>query len=113
MSEIRTTNAVLRIVWDGKEIGPITTIAADRLRYEKTARVQGWKPLGEDSAFSNQTWIAFLAWTAAKRLGLLPADLTWEYFETHVEAFAPYEGDDSGDVVDPTPPGPGPEPSSS
>lgn len=110
VEEITNSNAVLWIVWDGQTIGPIRTIAADRLRYEMTAPRQGWLPLGTDSKFSGQIWTAFLAWAACKRLGLLPGELTWEQFYTRVEAI---ESEDDTDEVGPTQPGPGPEPSSS
>lgn len=110
MTSLRNSNAVLWIVWKGEQIGPITTIAADRLRYEMTAQRQGWKPLGNDPSFSGQIWAAFVAWTAAKRLKLLPTDLTWEEFSANVEGV---ETEDDDDDVDPTPPAPGPEPSSS
>lgn len=113
MSEVRNSNSVLWITWEGAQIGPIATTAADRLRYEMTAQRQGWMPLGSDPKFSGQIWAAFLAWSAAKRLGLLPGDLTWEYFSTHVEAIETEDDEASGNVVDPTPPGPGPGPSSS
>jgi hypothetical protein len=110
MPQLRNSNAVLWVIWHGEQIGPIATIAADRLRYEMTAPRQGWKPLGGDAEFSGQIWAAFVAWAAAKRLALLPADLTWEEFSNNVEAVEA-EGDDED--VDPTQPVPGPEPSSS
>lgn len=110
MGNVRNSNAVLWITWEGKQIGPIATIAADRLRYEMTAPRQGWMPLGNDPHFSGQIFAAFLGWTAAKRLKLLPADLKWEEFVQRVEAV---ETEDDTDDVDPTPPAPGPEPSSS
>ncbi len=107
---LRNSNAVMWIVWEGETIGPITTIAADRLRYEMTAPKQGWLPLGNDPNFSGQIWAAFVAWAAAKRLKLLPADLPWEQFWARVEGV---ESEDDVDDVDPTQPAAGHEPSSS
>lgn len=109
---IENSNPVLWIVWHGEEIGPIRTIAGDKQRYEMTAQRQGWRPLGNDPGFSQVTWIHFLAWAAAKRLHLLPTDLTWEEFSLNVEAVEPDE-QEPDDKVGPTDPAPGPESSSS
>lgn len=108
--EITTSNAIMWVVWEGRKIGPIRTIAADRLRYEMTAPRQGWMPLGADPKFSGQIWAAFVAWAACKRLGLLPDALTWEQFQARVEAV---ESEGDTEDVGPTQSGPGPEPSSS
>jgi len=108
MVTAQNSNAVVTVVWHGEAIGPLVTTAADRLRYETVAPRQGWMPLGKDPHFSTQIWAAFMGWAAAKRLGKIPSDVTWEKFAAEVEDI---DVEESTDDVDPTPEGPGPEPS--
>lgn len=107
MVTAQNSNAVVTVVWNGETIGPLVTNAADRLRYETVAPRQGWLPLGKDPHFSTQIWAAFMGWAAAKRLGKLPADLSWEKFSAEVEDI---DVSDTTDDVGPTngEPGTGP-----
>ena len=95
----QNSNAVVTVVWNGESIGPLVTTAADRLRYETVAPRQGWMPLGKDPHFSTQIWAAFMGWAAAKRLGKIPGDLTWEKFSAEVEDV---DVNEATDEVDPT-----------
>lgn len=79
----RNTNFRVRLVFDGVE-HEIQTIQADMLRYELTALRQKWPTLASDAP-AMVVMTSFLAWAAGKRLGLLPADLTWEAFSERVE----------------------------
>jgi hypothetical protein len=89
MSQIR-----LRVLWDGQQYDGITAITADQVRYERVARQQKW-PMPQSEELWPITYLVFLAWSAMKREGRIPAETTWEHFSEHVEDV---ESDNSEEV---------------
>lgn len=76
---------------DGKELGPIRIIHADKLNLERTARNRGW-----DVEKNFATTNAFLGWSAAKRAGEFTGSYE-EWLEQLVDVAV-----ERGDAVDPT-----------
>lgn len=95
------TNPYVNVVLaDGTEFG-VQAFNPDLVRYERTASKHGWPGPDKEPV----TWLTFLAWSAGRREKLIPADLSWETFntETCLQVSSP-----SATTVPPTPPGPDP-----
>jgi hypothetical protein len=73
----------------------------DLVRWEETAAAHKWKANGPANAPFK--WMAFLAWAAATRTGILPAGLTWEAFLANTAEAA--DATTAADTATPTRPG--------
>ncbi|MGQ4576146.1 hypothetical protein ACUH93_07040 [Dermabacteraceae bacterium P7006] len=69
--KIQRVHAVIEFN-DGRMIGPVRIILADKIQWSRTARVNNWDTQDETLI------LAFAAWHAAKRVGLI--DMTYEEF---------------------------------
>lgn len=67
------------LMLDGTELGPVVVIHADKVRWERTAKVNGWT--AEENA---QTLNAFITWAALSRAG--ETDLDYDEFVSQLEA---------------------------
>lgn len=100
------TPRVTVILDDGRTI-TVQARNPDYLRWDRTAAKHGW-PTMQKAPF---LWLTFIAWSAARREGLIPDAWTWEAFsETHALQVTA-AGDDEGVIegADPTLPGLGPD----
>lgn len=77
----------------------VTTIFADSVAYESTARKHGWGT-GSDAPLNT---IAFVCWHALRRTGDVPVTVTFEAFRDRIVQVRP-----EGSTDDPTPPAPRP-----
>ena len=76
---------------DGTAAEDVRVTLADKLQFERTARVKKW-----DAQENFFTFAAFVAWHATKREGL--HTLTWEQFEVEaLDATVKTEGDEDGE----------------
>lgn len=83
----------------------------DLVTWDRTRAKHKW-PKTEDAPF---LWLTFIGWSAARRTGAIPSELTYEAWEAstlNIEAVDadgnPLEDTDEDAVVDPTPLGPAP-----
>jgi hypothetical protein len=102
----------LRIYMDGRPPFDVTTRLADHNHWDMTRARHKW-PTVQDAPV---TWLAFMAWSAARRSGDL--DMTWEAFLDACEGVENLDQDETagGEVggeiaatVDPIPAEPGPD----
>ena len=77
--------------WDAQTLNP------DLMAYERTAVKHKW-PTPADAPVS---WLTFIAWSAGKREGHLPASMLWEQF-SQTECAEVSNADEAGTKVDPT-----------
>lgn len=79
----------------------VQALNPDLIRWDRQAAKLGW-PTAQAAPF---LWMTFLAWSAARREGAIPADLSWETFGdtrcVQVRTITDEVGDLDG--VDPTP----------
>jgi hypothetical protein len=90
----------LRVTRPDTEPYEVQAYNPDLLAFEDTAAKHRWKGPG-DAPFR---WLTFLAWSASRRTGAIPRDLTWESFASST-LLVESVGEDR---ALPTPPGPGP-----
>jgi hypothetical protein len=97
----RLTTPRIEVTLDDGTTFVVQALNPDLVRWDRQASKLGW-PKMSDAPF---LWLTFLAWSAAKREGAIPADLSWEVFGdtrcVQVRALTNELGDLDG--VDPTP----------
>ena len=76
MSDYRLTIPRLEIRLDTGEVFEVQALNPDLIRWDRTAAQRHW-PAGSVAPF---LWMTFLAWSAAKREGLIPSDMSFETF---------------------------------
>lgn len=85
---------------DGSE-WEVQALNPDLIRWDRTASKHGW-PAASSAPF---LWMTFLAWSAGRREGAIPQELSFEEFSERrciqVRNLTDTEGD--GDAADPTP----------
>lgn len=60
----------------GETWAGVPVMLTDKMAYERTARAQHWPSISEQPL----TFSSFVSFAAAKRVGILPADMTWPAF---------------------------------
>lgn len=93
---------------DGRVISPVQILNVDLLRWDRTAAKHSWPHFESVPAWHS----TFVAWSALRRTGAIPADMSWESFsDEHCEQVTaitadgtPADGADGLDAVDPTRP---------
>jgi hypothetical protein len=93
------------VVRDGHEDLEVQTDNRDLVLWDRTRIRHKW-PKFDEAAF---LWLTFLSWSAARRMGAIPPDLTYERWEADVIDVANIDNDaDDVGLGSPTPPGPAP-----
>lgn len=111
MADFRLASPRVR-VWrgsmDAPEVLEIQTLNPDLIAWDMTHARHKWP----DLKVAPFKWLTFIGWHAARREGLIPADLTYEAWEAStldVSAIDDEEEDEgAGEESTPSPPGPGP-----
>jgi hypothetical protein len=75
-SEFRLTIPRIEVTLDDGSTFVVQAMNPDLIRWDRMAVKHGW-PGATSAPF---LWMTFIAWSAAKRTGAIPADLTWETF---------------------------------
>jgi hypothetical protein len=105
MGEIKLSTPRLRVLRDGHDPLEVQVINADLVRWDRTRFKHKWPPMSE-APFLGQT---FLAWCAARRIGAIPSDLTYETWEELSLEVIEAPNDDDAAGGDQVPGGPTPE----
>jgi hypothetical protein len=92
---------LLSIVQEGGAEFTVQATNRDLVMYEREAARRKW-PTPQVAPF---TWLTFLAWSAARREGLIAGDVTLPAFELVTLDVHNLSEDDEDDEVTPTPPG--------
>jgi hypothetical protein len=105
MGDVRLSSPRVRVVRDGHEDLEVQTDNRDLVLWDRTRIRHKW-PKFDEAAF---LWLTFLSWSAARRMGAIPPDLTYERWEADVIDVANVDADDADvGLGSPTPPGPAP-----
>jgi len=95
MATARLRSPLIRVIRDGQEPIEIQTSNPDLVLWDKTrARKRPPWPKFDEAPF---LWLSFLAWSALRRTGQIPTELTYEQWETEnmdVSAVDPDSDDD-------------------
>ena len=82
MGSVKLVAPFLRIIREGHDPLEIQCDNRDLLNWERTRlRAKPVWPTMQDGPFK---WMTFLGWSAARRDGAIPADLTYEAWENEV-----------------------------
>jgi hypothetical protein len=104
MADFKLTSPRLRVYrgqLDAPEIIEVQTLNPDLIAWDMTRAKHKWPPT-QEAAFK---WLTFIAWSAARREGQIPTELTYEAWEASTLTVENLDGDEDGDgggVVDPT-----------
>jgi hypothetical protein len=104
MGDVKLTSPRLRVLrgsLDAPEVVEVQTLNPDLVAWDMTRARHRW-PEVKDAPFK---WLTFIAWHAARREGRIPADLTYEVWESTTLDVTTVEDE----PVDPTPADPGPD----
>lgn len=104
MGDVRLSSPRVRVVRDGHDDLEVQTDNRDMVLWDRTRIRHKW-PKFDEAPF---LWLTFLAWSAARRSGAIPADLTYERWEADVIDVANVDVPDDDGLGTPTPPGPVP-----
>jgi hypothetical protein len=99
----------LLVFLEDQEPYQVETRLVDHNSWDITRARHKW-PTGADAPM---TWMGFIAWTASRRAGAIPRELTWELFTERCLAVETVgsddEDEDEGVGVGPTHGAPGPD----
>jgi hypothetical protein len=103
VSEHRLTIPRVEVTLDDGTTYEVQAMNPDLIRWDRMAAKNGW-PGPTTAPF---LWLTFIAWSASKRSGAIPADMTWEVFgdERCIQVRNLTNELEPTDGVDPTPPG--------
>lgn len=104
MADYKLTSPHLRVLRgspDAPEVIEVQTYTPDLIMFDVTRAKRRWGTM-QDEPFR---WMTFLSWHACRREGRIPADLTYETWESSILDVTSADDDDDSATVDPTPPG--------
>ena len=109
MGDVRLVAPRVRVTRDGQDDLEVQTDNRDLIQWERTRLRQRpvW-PKFDEAPFQ---WLTFLSWCAARRQGLIAAELTYERWESEVLAVANVDDENTttpSEVGGPPEPGPDP-----
>jgi len=82
----------------------IQTINPDMVLWDRTRYKHKWPPVQD----APMLWTTFITWAGARRLGMIPADYTYETWESEVIAIEILNAGEDDETGIPTLPGPAP-----
>jgi hypothetical protein len=100
VGDVKLTSPKVRVVRDGHDDLEVQTDNRDLVLWDRTRVKHRW-PKFDEAAF---LWMTFVSWSAARRMGAIPPDLTFERWEAEVLDVAVVEDDDP-ELGTPTQPG--------
>lgn len=82
MGDVKLTTPRVRVIREGCEELEVQTDNRDLVRFDMTRPRQ--RPAWPGPEDAPMLWLTFLAWSAARRQSLVPADLTFEAWRDQV-----------------------------
>ena len=73
---IRLDTPMVTVLMEDGRTHTVRVRNPDYLRWDRTASKHGWPSMDK----APHTWLTFVAWSALRREGLIPDDMTWEAF---------------------------------
>jgi len=101
---VSTAQLQIQVELEDRDAFVVTTTLLDHNIWDLTRAKHKW-PSAQDAPL---TWLGFLAWSAARRTGVIEPAMTWELFLTHCLAVSQPDEEEDEATADPTDPGPGP-----
>lgn len=80
MGEPRLTSPLVTVIREGFDPLEIQTTNRDMVNWDRTRIRHKWPSL-QDAPF---LWLTFVSWSAARRSGAIPPDVTYETWESQV-----------------------------
>lgn len=94
MGDVRLTSPRVLVIREGHDDLEVQTDNRDMILWEKTRARHKWPKFDE----APMTWVTFLAWSAARRIGAIDMGYTWERWEGEtLQARTITDGDDETD----------------
>lgn len=109
MGDVRLSLPRVIVVRDGFDDLELQVANPDLLRWDKTRVRHKWPEMRQ----APNLWLTFVSWTAARRVGAIPADLKYEVWEEVVLEVRNLQSDEDDDDLVGAPFPEDPEPGSS
>jgi len=105
-NEHRLSIPRIEVTLDDGTTFEVQALNPDLIRWDRMAARQGWPAITS----APYLWMTFIAWSAAKREGAIPAEMSWETFgdERCIQVRNVADELEGTDGVDPTPRDPEP-----
>jgi hypothetical protein len=91
MGDVRLVAPRVRVVRDGQDDLEVQADNRDLILWDRTRIRHKW-PKFDEAPF---LWLTFLSWSAARRSGAIPAELTYERWEAEVLDVTSVDDDDT------------------
>jgi hypothetical protein len=104
MSDAKLAAVKVRVFFgdiDNPEILEVQTLNPDVMNWERTSRKNKWGGIDGNEI----TFTTFLAWSALRRNGMIPNDMTWEAWNPRVLSVESMRDDEADEPGTPTEPG--------
>jgi hypothetical protein len=98
MGDVKLSSPKVRVIRDGHEPLEVQTDNRDLVLWDRTRVKHRW-PKFDEAAF---LWMTFTAWSAARRSGAIPPDMTFERWESEVLDVSTIEDEDDTELGTPT-----------
>ena len=76
MADVRLETPRVTVLLEDGQVLTAQVMNPDYLRWDRTAAKHGWPSMAKVP----HTWLTFVSWSALRREGKLPQDVTWEDF---------------------------------